>query len=80
MVNVVVDKWRGTQSAARSNGLANLSTSPWTIIPVASDGEWISSILLRDRKENLSPTGRRRYTSGWTKEAARGAAAKNRKQ
>lgn len=76
MVNVVVDKWRGTQSAAQSSGLANLSTFPRTIIPVASDGEWISSTLLRDRKENLSPTGRR----GWTKEAARGAAAKNRKQ
>lgn len=80
MVNVVVDKWRGTQSAARGSGLVNLSTSPRTIIPVVSDGGWISSTLLRERKENVSPTRRRRRTRGWTKEAARGAAAKNRKQ
>lgn len=82
MVNVAVDKWRGAQSAARGSGVANLfpATSPRTIIPVASDGGWISNILLRDRKENVSPTGRRRRTRRWIKEAARGAAAKNRKQ
>lgn len=80
MVNVAVDKWRGTQSAARGSGLVNLSIPSRTIIPVASDGGWISGTLLRHRKENVSSTGRRRRARGWIKEAARGAAAKNRKQ
>lgn len=80
MVNVAVDKWRGTQSAARGSESVNFSTPSRTIIPVASDGGWISGILLRRHKENVSPTRRRRRARGWIKEAARGAAAKNRKQ
>jgi len=80
MVNVVVDKLRGTQSAARGSGLVNLTTPSRTIIPVTSDEEWILDILLRDRKENVTPTRKRRHARGWIGEAARGAAAKNRKQ
>lgn len=84
MVNVVVDKWRGTQSAARGSGLVNLLTiprSPRTIIPVASDEGWISGTLPRDRKENVTPTaGGRRHARRWIKEAAREVVARNRKQ
>ncbi|KYQ54650.1 GTP-binding protein RAD [Trachymyrmex zeteki] len=71
MVNVVVDKLRETQSAARGSGFVNLSTPPQTIIPVASEG-WILDILLRDFKKNVTSTGRRHHAKGWTKKAARG--------
>lgn len=79
MVNVVVDKLRETQSAARGSGFVNLSTPPQTIIPVASEG-WILDILLRDFKKNVTSTGRRHHAKGWTKKAARGTEVKNRKQ
>ncbi|KYN11609.1 GTP-binding protein RAD [Trachymyrmex cornetzi] len=65
MVNVMVDKLRGTQSAARGSRFVNLSTPPQTIIPGASEG-WLLNILLRDYKESVISTGRR------TKKAARG--------
>lgn len=79
MVNVVVDKLRGTQSAARGNRSVNLSTPPQTIIPVASGGRLLN-ILLKDFKENVISKGRRHHAKGWSKKAARGTEVKNRKQ
>jgi len=80
MVNVVVDKLRGTQSAARGSRFVNLSTPPQTI-PVASEG-WLLNILLKDFKESVISKERRHHAKGWTQKAARGRAAevKNRKQ
>lgn len=74
---MAISKRRAAQSTARRNGSAHFPTPSQADIPVASDREWTSSILLRNYGEEAGPAGKRRHTG---KEELRGVTTENRKQ